>query len=118
MTAKLKQLWTEDDGVLAFEWVLLLTLLTIGIVGGVAAGRDAIIDELGDTAQVMLAVDQSYILQFPLQVTVHTTATSSASDSEFTDAMLYIDCDRTFPDVPGQEPGFGIPIEDFFPDGA
>ena len=60
MLLTLKRLWTEEDGVLAFEWTLLLTLLVIGIVGGVAGARDAIIDELGDTAQVMLAVDQSY----------------------------------------------------------
>jgi Flp pilus assembly pilin Flp len=91
-----KRIWQEDDGVLAFEWTLLLTLLTIGIVGGVAAGRDAIVDELGDTAQVMLAVDQSYHIGFPLQVQVHAAATSSASDSDFTDALIYTDCERSF----------------------
>ena len=118
MTLTLKQLWTEEDGVLAFEWVLLLTLLTIGIVGGVSGARDAIIDELGDTAQVMLAVDQSYTIIPPLAVAVHTTASSAASGTGFTDALFYEDCDTTFPEVPGQEPGIGIPIEDFFPDGA
>ena len=94
--AHCKQLWTEEDGVLAFEWVLLLTLLVIGIVGGVAAARDAIIDELGDTAQVMLAVDQSYHIGFPLLSRASTTAAaSSASDSHFIDALLYTDCDRS-----------------------
>ena len=117
MTAKLRQLWTEDDGVLAFEWVLLVTLLTIGIVGGVSAARNAIIDELGDVAQVMLCIDQSYTLAFPLQVAVHTAASSSASDSSFTDALLYVDCDTTFPDPEGQNP-FGLPIDDADPDGA
>jgi len=117
---KLAQLWTEEDGVLSFEWTLLLTLVTIGIVGGIAAGRDAIIDELGDTAQVMLAIDQSYILQFPIQVTVHAATDSSASDSTFTDAMEYTDCDTTFPNAVGQgEPfagaGFEVPSDDFNP---
>ena len=112
------RLWTEVDGVLAFEWVLLLTLLTIGIVGGVAGARNAIIDELGDTAQVMLAIDQSYTITFPLSSQIHTTATSSASDSAFVDAWFYVDCDTTFPDPLGQEPANGIPIDDFFPDGA
>ena len=89
------RMWKEDDAVLAFEWVLLVTLLTIGIVGGVAAARDAIIDELGDVAQAMLAVDQSYQIFFPLAVVVHTeTTTSGASDSEFIDAATYTDCDR------------------------
>jgi len=118
MTQTIKQLWFEDDGVMAFEWTLLLTLLVIGIVGGVSAGRDAIIDELGDVAQVMLAVDQSYTLAFPLQVSVHTPAASSASDTGFVDALIYVDCDTTFPGPADQQPGLGIPIDDFFPDGA
>ena len=90
----IQQLWLEDDGVLSFEWTLLLTLLVIGIVGGVSAARDAIIDELGDTAEVMLAVDQSYHVGFPLQFVVHVDAANSASDSDFTDALIYSDCGR------------------------
>ncbi len=86
--------WKEEDGVLSFEWVLLLTLLVIGIVSGVAGARDAIIDELGDVAQAMLALDQSYTIDFPLQVIVHVATTSSASDSIFTDALIYTDCAR------------------------
>jgi Flp pilus assembly pilin Flp len=94
MKAGLKRLWTEEDGVLSFEWTLLLTLLVIGIVSGVAAVRDGIIDELGDVAQMMLAVDQSYTISFPLNADVHTVDGSSASDSSFTDALTYTDCDR------------------------
>jgi len=111
MLTNLKRLWTEQDGVLAFEWTLLLTLLVIGIVVGVAAARDAIIDELGDTAQVMLAVDQSYHIGFPLQANVHAVNSSSASDSDFTDALTYTDCDRGI--LIGQDGS-----DDFIPDGA
>jgi hypothetical protein len=89
-----KQAWTQEDGVLTFEWTLLLTLLVLGIVSGVSAARDAIIDEFGDTAEVMMAVDQSYHVGFPLQVSVHAVNTSSASDSDFTDALAYSDCVR------------------------
>lgn len=99
----LSRLWKEDDGVLSFEWVLLVTLLTIGIVAGLSAARDAIIDELGDVAQAMLSLDQSYTIDFPLNVDVHTIDGSSASDSSFTDALFYIDCDRTAAPV-GQLP--------------
>jgi Flp pilus assembly pilin Flp len=56
----LKQLWHEDDGVLSFEWTLIAVLLVFGIVAGVAAARDAIIDELGDLAEAALQFDQSY----------------------------------------------------------
>jgi len=88
------RVWSEEDGVLSFEWVLLVTLLTIGIVSGVAAARDAIIDELGDVAQAMLALDQSYTIDFPLLVEVHTTTASSATDSSFVDSASYVDCPR------------------------
>src|SRR5262245_60060811 len=99
----LVRIWKEDDGVLSFEWVLLVTLLTIGIVSGVAAARDAIIDELGDVAQAMLALDQSYTIDFPLLVQVHAPTTSSASDSSFTDALIYSDCTRSAAPI-GQVP--------------
>ena len=111
MIQTIQRLWTEEDGVLAFEWTLLLTLLVIGIVSGVAAARDAIIDEFGDTAEVMLAVDQSYHVGFPLQASVHAANTSSASDSDFTDALAYSDCDRTT--LIGQDL-----VDDGNPDGA
>ena len=103
MKKVLSRMWKEEDGVLSFEWVMLVTLLTIGIVSGLSGARDAIIDELGDVAQAMLALDQSYTIAFPLAVNVHTTNTSSASDSAFTDAALYIDCART--DSPEGQPG-------------
>ena len=91
----LSRMWKEEDGVLSFEWVLLVTLLTIGIVSGISAARDAIIDELGDVAQAMLALDQSYTIDFPLDVDVHTIDATSASDSSFTDFLVYTDCTRT-----------------------
>jgi Flp pilus assembly pilin Flp len=99
----LKLLWTEDDGVLSFEWTLLVTLLTIGIVSGLAGARDAIIDEFGDVAQAMLALDHSMTIDFPLAVQVHTGPSSSASDSSFTDALFYADCARA-DNLSGQVP--------------
>jgi Flp pilus assembly pilin Flp len=95
MMQNLNQLWREDDGVLSFEWTLLVTLLTFGIVGGLATTRDAIIDELGDVAQAMLALDHSMTIDFPLSVIVHDASdVSSASASAFTDAAAFTDCAR------------------------
>ena len=111
MTHVMQRLWIEEDGVLSFEWVLLLTLLVLGIVGGVSAARDAILDELGDTAQVMLAVDQTYHIGFPLMVQLHDATVSSASDSDFVDTLIYADCDRSV--FIGQD--F---VDDAIPDGA
>jgi Flp pilus assembly pilin Flp len=107
----LSRLWHETDGVLSFEWTLLTTLLTVGVVSGVAAVRDAVTDELGDVAQAMVSLDQSYVIQPPLTINVHTIdgfggftsngflgggfgLTSAASDSVFIDASSYQDCSR------------------------
>ena len=96
---EIHQIWAENDGVLSFEWALLLTLLTLGAIGGLAAARDAIIDEFGDVSQAMLAVDHSMTITFPLETIVHNPEDpSSASDSGFTDALFYSDCARA--DVP------------------
>ena len=100
----------EDDGVLSFEWILLVTLLTIGIVSGISAARDAIIDEFGDVAQAMLSLDQSFTIDFPLNVDVHTVDTTSASDSSFTDALIYTDCTRTLAPI-GQLPQFVLDVD-------
>ena len=55
-----KRIWNEDRGVLTFEWILLITLLVIGIVGGISADRDGLIDELGDVTGAVVNIDQSY----------------------------------------------------------
>ena len=109
MNRVLQRMWCEDDGVLSFEWTMLTSLLTVGVVSGVAAVRDAAIDELGDLAQAMVSLDQSYVIQPPLAVNVHTigpfagfgfsggfgfASTSTASGSAFADAAAYQDCYR------------------------
>lgn len=43
-------------GFLTFEWILLVTLLVIGIVAGVAAVRDAVLGEMSDMAQAIQAL--------------------------------------------------------------
>jgi Flp pilus assembly pilin Flp len=96
----LKRIWREDDGVLSFEWTLLLTWLTIGIVGGLAGARDAIIDELGDVAEAAQGIDQSYSLS-ALTVTMmigSETVTFSSAGSVFQETAadaVFVDCDRT-----------------------
>ncbi|MDX1943891.1 MAG: hypothetical protein SFU86_00675 [Pirellulaceae bacterium] len=104
MNNLLHSFWREDDGVLSFEWTLIITLLTFGIVSGLSAARDAIIDEFGDVAQAMLALDHSMTISFPLSVAVHTSTGSSASDSSFTDALIYEDCARLTQGPPNQFP--------------
>lgn len=94
-------MWREDDGVLSFEWVMVTTLLVISVVGGLAGARDAIIDELGDAAQAMLALDNSYTIAYPLQLSIDTGhpqlgtgVVGLASDSSFNDVLVFTDCQR------------------------
>jgi hypothetical protein len=106
------KLWTEDDGVLSFEWTMLLTLVVIGVVGGLAGARDAIIDELGDAAQAMLALDHSYELDSPLAILIDAdgsggpappTEIGAAAGSQFTDSQVFADCARSS-DGPQNQP--------------
>ena len=55
--------------------------------------RDAIIDELGDVAQAMLALDQSFTVLHPLIAEVHGTE-QGASNSGFVEAAIFQDCNR------------------------
>ncbi|MEX2172900.1 MAG: hypothetical protein WD872_00975 [Pirellulaceae bacterium] len=100
----LSRLWHETDGVLSFEWTLLTSLLTVGVVSGIAAVRDGVTDEMGDLAEAMVSLDQSYAIQPPLRIQVHTSGIygahrgagsfvglSGASDSAYIDASHYDD---------------------------
>jgi Flp pilus assembly pilin Flp len=92
---RLLSVWREEDGVLSFEWTLLLTLLTIGVVGGLAAARDAIIDELGDVAEAAQGIDQSYSLA---AVSLEFDATNPGGDSVFVEVAAdatFTDCARS-----------------------
>src|SRR5262245_25961605 len=94
---RLQRIWHEDDGSLSFEWTLLVTLLTIGIVGGLAAARDAIIDELGDLAEAAQGIDQSYTLS-PLTLSLTLDGlpfTSTVAGSSFQE----VPADQTFSDA-------------------
>jgi len=92
----LKRLWREDEGILTFEWILLLTLLVIGVIGGIAGIRDAIIHECQGVVGAMVSLDQSYEVVPPLGVGVDSitpvgsSCTSSASYSKFRDSATWM----------------------------
>lgn len=109
--AVVQKIWADEDGLLSFEWTLLVTLMTIGAVSGMTAARDAIIDELGDTAEVMLAIDQSYTIQYPLANAVHVGDGSTAADTGFIDAEVFTDCDR--PSLPLPPDQTILAVDDF-----
>jgi len=98
MNRVINRMWQEDDGVLSFEWVLLITLVVIGIVGGVAAARDAIIDELGDIAQALISFDQSYVIAAVDLNGDGDTLDPGEGEQEFIDdPAVFVDCGRGGP---------------------
>jgi hypothetical protein len=81
-----------------------VTLLTIGVVTGLAGARDAVIDELGDVAQAMLGLDGSYTITYPLQLSIANNGgapevVGMASDSGFFDVLVYVDCGRVTTEI-------------------
>lgn len=81
----MNRIWREDEGVLTFEWILLITVLVIGVVGGVSAVRDAVITELGDAAEAVISLDQSYSISTPWDIQNPNCTSDGASNSAFTD---------------------------------
>ncbi len=60
----------KKKGVITFEWILLFSLLLIGIIGGVAIIRDALILESTEVADAILHNNKSYIVSPPAEVRV------------------------------------------------
>ena len=86
MKSLLNRVWREDEGVLTFEWILLITVLVIGIVGGLSAVRDAVIAELGDVAEAVISLDQSYTIIQPWEIYTPDCAEDGATDSAYQDS--------------------------------
>ena len=56
-----QRLWTDSSGfVVSGEYILLTTLLVIGMVVGVVTFRDQIVQEFGDVSDAMESLNQSY----------------------------------------------------------
>lgn len=47
----------QRKGVLTLEWILIVTVLVIGVIGGLGAVRNATIAELGDLAAAIEALN-------------------------------------------------------------
>src|SRR5215831_9472165 len=78
---KMRKLWNDDCGALiATEWVFVATILVLGIITGLVAVRQAVISELTEFAQAVMALNQSF--SFSGQTNCESsTAGSSASDT-------------------------------------
>lgn len=61
----LNRLWSDESGfVNSAELLLFSVIVVIGLIVGLAALRDGIVQELGDTGQAVGQLDQSYAVEF------------------------------------------------------
>src|SRR5205807_9898579 len=61
MRELMTRLWDDDCGALiATEWVFVATILVLGIITGLVAVRQAVIAELTDFANAVMALNVSY----------------------------------------------------------
>jgi Flp pilus assembly pilin Flp len=61
MRQMVRKLWKDDEGALiATEWVFVATILVLGTIVGLVAVRNAVLTELTDFANAVLALNQSY----------------------------------------------------------
>ena len=61
MTTLFLKLWRDEHGLLySTELVFVTSIVAIGMIVGLAAYRDGIVDELADNARAVQALNQSY----------------------------------------------------------
>ena len=74
------KLYNDDAGALiASEWVFVATILVLGAITGLVAVRQAVIAELHDYANALVALNQSY------SFSGQSNCESSTAGSQFTD---------------------------------
>ncbi len=86
----MSRFWNEQDGaIISAEFILVATILVLGVIVGLKSVRDSVVSELADVAQAIANVDQSYTYS---AVTGHAAATGGAvfqDLSDFCDTNAY-----------------------------
>jgi Flp pilus assembly pilin Flp len=77
------RLWKEDEGVLTFEWILLTSILVLGLIAAMGTLRDALVNELADLAGAAHSINQTYTVRNPnyLNCSRHFAAGSAFTDT-------------------------------------
>lgn len=68
---------SRRTGVLTFEWMLLFVCMVLGIIGGAAVIRDALIIESAETADAILSHDKSYHIAPPVRANLSMKSTET-----------------------------------------
>jgi Flp pilus assembly pilin Flp len=63
-TAIWTRFWSDDDGaILAIEWLFYVTIIVLGLVVGYTGLRDAVVTELTETGNAIMALSQGYVIE-------------------------------------------------------
>jgi hypothetical protein len=85
-----QKLWNDDCGALiATEWVFVATILVLGIITGLVAVRQAVINELDEFANAVLSLNQSF------SFSGQSNCQSSTAGSQFIDSADSINTTST-----------------------
>jgi Flp pilus assembly pilin Flp len=89
------RLWSEDGFVVSTELVLIATIVVIGLIAGLTTVRDQVTTELGDVADAISEVDQSFSWG---NITAHCASVAGSVFSDLTDF-----CDANTPGSQGDD---------------
>ena len=79
-----KRLCNDETGfVVSTELILVATILVIGMLVGLVSVRDQVVQELGDIAEAISDIDQSYVYT---GVKGHTAQTNGSDFTDLTDS--------------------------------
>ncbi|MCH7687172.1 MAG: hypothetical protein IH899_10905 [Planctomycetes bacterium] len=105
-----QRLWTDSSGfVVSGEYILLTTILVIGMIVGVVTFRDQVVQEFGDIADAMESLDQSYTYSITIP---------DPNDPNQRIVIESVNFDEDNPPDPPSPPGFPDPTGESFGPGA
>ena len=79
----LSRLWADEAGfVVSSELVLIATIAVIGMIAGLTTLRDQVVQEVGDVADAISSINQSYSFS---GVTGHSSSTSGSIQIDLRD---------------------------------
>jgi hypothetical protein len=94
-----KRLWNDDLGfVISAELVLVATIMVIGLIVGMATVRDQVVQELGDVADTIGSINQTYSYS---GVEGHSSSTAGSERLDLLDMCDNIDNLDNDSDEPG-----------------
>ena len=78
----MEKFFRDETGSLTLEWIFMLSLLVVGIAGGVATIRNAMILEAGETAGAAVRLSANYSVSAPPTLSVNSKRSATIKGFE------------------------------------